>query len=145
MYWIIVIMTHGLASRDTIDPTGPIPEPFHCDHITRSSARSGTTGRSGTGVNKGARLRSGSVAFRFRSDPKAVVWTRPYSYSFTLQSAFAFFLQSVWFLYMVKDKKMFSEVSEEPSSYMRYNMITHCLINYLVIIQIPVFNQMCCM
>ena len=37
------------------------PEPFHCDHIARWSARSGTTGRSGTGVNTGARLRSGTV------------------------------------------------------------------------------------
>ena len=36
-------------------------EPFHCDHIARWSARSGTTGRSGTGVNTGARLRSGTV------------------------------------------------------------------------------------
>ena len=63
------IMTHGLARRDrnasgcarTTEPTGPVPEPFHCDHIARWSARSGTTGRSGTGVNTGARLRSGTV------------------------------------------------------------------------------------
>ena len=41
--------------------TGTVPEPFHCDHIARWSARSGTTGRSGTGVNTGARLRSGTV------------------------------------------------------------------------------------
>ena len=45
----------------TTQPTGPVPEPFHCDHIARWSARSGTTGRSGTGVNTGARLRSGTV------------------------------------------------------------------------------------
>ena len=45
----------------TTGPTGPVPEPFHCDHIARWSARSGTTGRSGTGVNTGARLRSGTV------------------------------------------------------------------------------------
>ena len=45
----------------TTEPTGPVPEPFHCDHIARWSARSGTTGRSGTGVNMGARLRSGTV------------------------------------------------------------------------------------
>ena len=45
----------------TTEPTGPVPEPFHCDHIARWSARSGTTGRSGTGVNTGARLRSGTV------------------------------------------------------------------------------------
>ena len=45
----------------TTKPTGPVPEPFHCDHIARWSARSGTTGRSGTGVNTGARLRSGTV------------------------------------------------------------------------------------
>ena len=25
----------------TTDPTGPVPEPFHCDHIARWSARSG--------------------------------------------------------------------------------------------------------
>ncbi len=43
------------------EPTGPVPEPFHCDHIARWSARSGTTGRSGTGVNTGARSRSGTV------------------------------------------------------------------------------------
>ena len=49
----------------TTEPTGPVPEPFHCDHIARWSARSGTTGRSGTGVNTGARLRSGTVP-----DPK---------------------------------------------------------------------------
>ena len=45
----------------TTEPTGPVPEPFHCDHIARWSARSGTTGRSGTDVNTGARLRSGTV------------------------------------------------------------------------------------
>ena len=45
----------------TTEPTGPIPEPFHCDYIARWSARSGTTGRSGTGVNTDARLRSGCV------------------------------------------------------------------------------------
>ena len=45
----------------TTETTGPVPEPFHCDHIARWSARSGTTGRSGTGVNTGARLRSGTV------------------------------------------------------------------------------------
>ncbi len=45
----------------TTEPTGPVPEPFHCDHIARWSAHSGTTGRSGTGVNTGARLRSGTV------------------------------------------------------------------------------------
>ena len=48
----------------TTEPTRPVPEPFHCDHIARWSARSGTTGRSGTGVNTGA---------RFRYGPKAVV------------------------------------------------------------------------
>ena len=42
----------------TTEPTGPVPEPFHCDHIARWSARSGTTGRSGTGVNTGARLQT---------------------------------------------------------------------------------------
>ena len=45
----------------TTEPTAPVPEPFHCDHIARWSARSGTTGRSGTVVNTGARLRSGTV------------------------------------------------------------------------------------
>ena len=45
----------------TTEPTGPVPESFHCDHIARWSARSGTTGRSGIGVNTGARLRSGTV------------------------------------------------------------------------------------
>ena len=45
----------------TTEPTGPVPEPFHCDHIARWSARSGMTGRSGTGVHMGARLRSGTV------------------------------------------------------------------------------------
>ena len=45
----------------TPGPTGPVREPFHCDHIARWSARSGTPGRSGTGVNTGARLRSGTV------------------------------------------------------------------------------------
>ena len=44
------------------------PDPFrnrstHCDQIARWSARSGTTGRSGTDVNTGARLRSGTVPF----------------------------------------------------------------------------------
>ena len=41
----------GPARVHTTEPTGPVPEPFHCDHIARWSARSGTTGRSGTGVN----------------------------------------------------------------------------------------------
>ena len=45
----------------TTEPSGPVPEPFHCDHIARWSALSGTTGRSGTGVNTGAWLRSGTV------------------------------------------------------------------------------------
>ena len=45
----------------TREPIGPVPGPFHCDHIARWSARSGTTGRSETGVNTGARLRSGTV------------------------------------------------------------------------------------
>ena len=45
----------------TTEPTGPVPELFLCNHIARWSARSGTTGRSGTGVNTGARLRSGTV------------------------------------------------------------------------------------
>ena len=45
----------------TTEPTGPIPEPFHCDNIARWSAGSGTTVRSGTDVNTGARLRSGTV------------------------------------------------------------------------------------
>ena len=29
------------------EPTGTVPEPFHCDHIARWSARTGTSGRSG--------------------------------------------------------------------------------------------------
>ena len=37
----------------TTEPTGTVPEPFHCDHIARWSARSGTSGRSGTGLNTG--------------------------------------------------------------------------------------------
>ena len=45
----------------TTEPTGPVPEPFHCDHIARWSARSGTTRPSGTGVNTGTRLRSRTV------------------------------------------------------------------------------------
>ena len=45
----------------TTEPSGPVPEPFHCDHIARWSARSGTTRRSGRGVNTGTRLRSGPV------------------------------------------------------------------------------------
>ena len=61
-YMFFIYMTHGLASRDrnasgcAFAPQSR-PEPFHCDHIARWSARSGTTGRSGTG----ARLRSGTV------------------------------------------------------------------------------------
>ena len=50
----------GPVARSHHRATGPVPEPFHCDHIARViarwSARSGTTGRSGTGVNTGARL-----------------------------------------------------------------------------------------
>ena len=35
---------HNFQSRvHTTEPTGPVPEPFHCDHIARWSARSGTT------------------------------------------------------------------------------------------------------
>ena len=51
----------GPVARSHHRVTGPVPEPFHCDHIARWSARSGTTGRSGTGVNTGARLHSGTV------------------------------------------------------------------------------------
>ena len=32
----------------TTEPTGTVPEPFHCDHIARWSARTGPRGRSGT-------------------------------------------------------------------------------------------------
>ena len=45
----------------TTEPTGHVPEPFHCDHIVGWLARTGTTGRNGTGVNTGARLRTGPV------------------------------------------------------------------------------------
>ena len=45
----------------TTEPTGPVPEPFHCDQIARWSARSGTTGRSGTGLNTGDWNGSGTV------------------------------------------------------------------------------------
>ena len=53
--------TGPVARSQHREPTGPVLEPFHCDHIARWSARSGTTGRSGTGVNTGARLGSGTV------------------------------------------------------------------------------------
>ena len=43
------------------EPTGTVPEPFHCDHIARWSARSGTSGRSGTGLNTGNWNGSGTV------------------------------------------------------------------------------------
>ena len=45
----------------TTEPTGTVPEPFHCDHIARWSARSGTSGRSGTGLNTGNWNGSGTV------------------------------------------------------------------------------------
>ena len=45
----------------TTEPTGTVPEPFHCDHIARWSARTGTTGRSGTGLNTGDWNGSGTV------------------------------------------------------------------------------------
>ena len=45
----------------TTEPTGTVPEPFHRDHIARWSARTGTSGRSGTDVNTGNWNGSGSV------------------------------------------------------------------------------------
>ena len=45
----------------TTEPTGTVPEPFHCDHIARWLARSGTSGRSGTGLNTGNWNGSGTV------------------------------------------------------------------------------------
>ena len=45
----------------TTEPTGTVPEPFHCDHIARWSARTGTSGRSGTGLNTGNWNGSGTV------------------------------------------------------------------------------------
>ena len=45
----------------TTEPTGTVPEPFHCDHIARWSARTGTSGRSGTDVNTGNWNGSGTV------------------------------------------------------------------------------------
>ena len=45
----------------TTEPTGTVPEPFHCDHIARWSARSGTSGRSGTGLHTGNWNGSGTV------------------------------------------------------------------------------------
>ena len=41
--------------------SGTVPEPFHCDHIARWSARTGTSGRSGTGLNTGNWNGSGTV------------------------------------------------------------------------------------
>ena len=58
----------------TTEPTVPVPEPFHCDHIARWSARSGTTGRSGTGVNTGVRLRSGTVPLYIILDNRSVIY-----------------------------------------------------------------------
>ena len=45
----------------TTEPTGTVPEPFHCDHIARWSARTGTSGRSGTGLNTDNWNGSGTV------------------------------------------------------------------------------------
>ena len=45
----------------TTKPTGTVPEPFHCDHIARWSVRTGTSGRSGTGLNTGNWNGSGTV------------------------------------------------------------------------------------
>ena len=45
----------------TTEPTGTVPEPFHCDHTARWSARTGTSGRSGTGLNTGNWNGSGTV------------------------------------------------------------------------------------
>ena len=45
----------------TTEPTGTVPEPFHCDHIARWSARTGTSGHSGTGLNTGNWNGSGTV------------------------------------------------------------------------------------
>ena len=72
MYSVLLVLHYDTCASEsrpervqlcvhTTEPTGPVPERFHCDHIARWSARSGTTGRSGTGVNTGARLRSGTV------------------------------------------------------------------------------------
>ena len=44
----------------TTEPTGTVPERFHCDHIARWSA-TGTSGRSGTGLNTGNWNGSGTV------------------------------------------------------------------------------------
>ena len=55
----------------TTEPTGTVPEPFHCDHIARWSAGTGTSGRSGTGLN---RSEHGQLErFRNRSGFKPVV------------------------------------------------------------------------
>ena len=45
----------------TTEPNGTVPEPFHCDHIARWSARTGTSGRSGTGLNTDNWNGSGTV------------------------------------------------------------------------------------
>ena len=50
-----VVRSHYRANR-------VVPEPFHCDHIARWSAHSGTTGRSGTSGNTGSRFRTGPVS-----------------------------------------------------------------------------------
>ena len=50
-----------LLTVHTTEPTGTVPEPFHCDHIARWSARTGTSGRSGTDVNTGNWNGSGTV------------------------------------------------------------------------------------
>ena len=71
-YCMFFIMTHGLASRDrnasgcAFTPQSQ-PDMFR-NRSTAIISRAGTTGPSGTGVNTGARLRSG---------PKALVCTRP--------------------------------------------------------------------
>ena len=45
----------------TREPTGMVPELSHCDHIARWSARTETSGRSGTDVNTGNWNGSGAV------------------------------------------------------------------------------------
>ena len=54
-------LEHVRLCVHTTEPTVPVPEPFHCDHIARCSAHSGTTGHNETGVNTGVRLHPGCV------------------------------------------------------------------------------------
>ena len=133
----------------TTEPTGTVPEPFHCDHIARWSARSGTSGRSGTGLNTGNWNGSGTVlvsnlwcehglslfslcecVFHVKKkEGKGSFYIAQYPVRWTTQSALHF-LPSLTDLFIPTPTRLLREAFQPGSNYapiLNHSHFHHCL------------------